>query len=67
MLLWEHDNVVKGYSPDFVHCTIQFWKELWEDSKQYNSQAAWISNVAAKLEHITPQKPVTITSEKVKL
>ena len=59
-----HDNVVQDHSPDFMDQTVQFWKQLWDDSKQHNSQATWISKVATKLQDITAQQPVTVTSER---
>ena len=61
----EHDNDAKDYSSDFTDQIIQFWKTLWEDSKLHNTQAPWISNVAAKLCEIDTQQPIIITYEKV--
>jgi len=60
-----NNNVVRDHSPNFIDQTIQFWKQLWEDGKQHNSQATWISKMATKLQDITAQQLVTIASEKV--
>jgi len=31
----ECNDVIKDCSPDFMHRTVQFWKQMWENSKQH--------------------------------